>query len=71
MTIDANDDNYMPFHIVTYGGEIDNLKKLQEVNVDQWVSFYLISFGSVNMFYISNANSAPCPSILNIFYPDL
>ncbi len=35
LTIDASDDNYMPYHIVVMGGEIDNLRKLSDTFVDQ------------------------------------
>ena len=34
ITIDAQDENFLPSHIVVMGGEIDNLEKLNDVNID-------------------------------------
>ncbi|XP_033636883.1 E3 ubiquitin-protein ligase HECTD3-like [Asterias rubens] len=34
VTVDSQDDNYMPDHIIVMGGTIDNLKKLKDINVD-------------------------------------
>ena len=35
VTIDAADDNYMPCHFIVMGGELCNLKKLNDIEVDQ------------------------------------
>ena len=32
--VDARDDNYMPYHIVVNGGDIGNLKQLNDTYVD-------------------------------------
>lgn len=34
LTVDSTDDTYMPKRITVYGGEGDNLKKCNEVNID-------------------------------------
>ena len=34
ITVDKQDDNYMPGHIIVMGGLLENLKKLNDVNVD-------------------------------------
>ena len=34
MTVDAKDDNYMPYHIVVMGGDADSLKEIGEVFID-------------------------------------
>ena len=35
LTIDGNDDNYMPIRILVMGGDLHNLRKLNEEPVDQ------------------------------------
>lgn len=37
VSVDATDDNYMPKKIQVYGGERDNLKKLNDIAVDEYV----------------------------------
>ena len=37
VTIDGNDDNYMPYRILVMGGLMEDLKKLNDVSVDQSV----------------------------------
>ena len=37
LQLDNNDDNYAPTWIVVMGGELDSLKKLNDVSVDQFV----------------------------------
>ena len=34
VTVDSSDDNYLPSKIVIQGGEIDNLRTLNTVNLD-------------------------------------
>ncbi|CAH1774452.1 unnamed protein product [Owenia fusiformis] len=38
ITVDGNDDNYLPYRIIVSGGETDNLKKLNDMRVDQNMS---------------------------------
>ncbi|ELU04919.1 hypothetical protein CAPTEDRAFT_168000 [Capitella teleta] len=35
VTIDGNDDNYMPSRILVFGGQLENLVKLNTVSIDQ------------------------------------
>lgn len=34
LTVDASDDNYMPYHIIVMGGELDNMKRLHDIHLD-------------------------------------
>lgn len=35
LTVDSTDDNYMPKRVTVYGGEVDYLKKLSDVTLDE------------------------------------
>nr|XP_010593610.2 E3 ubiquitin-protein ligase HECTD3 isoform X2 [Loxodonta africana] len=37
LTVDTTDDNFMPKRVVVYGGEGDNLKKLSDVSIDEFI----------------------------------
>ena len=39
LTIDGNDDNYVPSKIVVQGGEQDNQKTLNTIEIDRYVSY--------------------------------
>lgn len=38
LTVDSTDDTYMPKRVTVFGGEGDNLKKYNDVNIDEWVA---------------------------------
>ncbi|XP_077190058.1 E3 ubiquitin-protein ligase HECTD3 [Paroedura picta] len=35
LTVDTTDENFMPKRVAVYGGEVDNLKKLSDVGIDE------------------------------------
>lgn len=35
LTVDTTDENFMPKRVAVYGGEGDNLKKLNDVGIDE------------------------------------
>lgn len=35
LTVDTTDENFMPKRVAVYGGEGDNLKKLNDVSIDE------------------------------------
>ena len=34
LTTDSADDNYMPYHILVFGGDVNELRGLNELHVD-------------------------------------
>lgn len=42
LTVDPNDDNYLPTCIVVMGGEMDSLRRLNEVRLEEYQHSYSI-----------------------------
>ena len=48
LVINMSDENYVPRRIIVMGGSPGNLRKLNDVNVDQWVQRLSLYIEAVN-----------------------
>ena len=54
--LDGADDNYLPLRMVVQGGEQDNLKILNTVHIDWWVTLILLCNNNNNNVHLSFAH---------------